>query len=114
MANYARHDRVLEAAAKRGGWKNCMTSGGGYGTTSVDRFLSEEAAESHFSGDSRQGLVLEIFYNAGGYTIGVNLKRGVCGKTIASTGNLKDRKAKERLAIAEKFIIDHPLEGAAA
>lgn len=28
---------------------------------------------------------------------------------IASTGNIKDLKAKERLEIAEKFIADHPL-----
>ena len=110
MPNYAGHDRVLGAAAERGGWRHPMTHGSHYGNPATTEYWSNEAGENHLNGDSRQGLVLEIFYNAGGYTIGVNLKRGVCGKVIATTGNLKDRKARERLEIAKQFIIDHPLE----
>ncbi len=109
MSTYSQHSRVLDAAAGRGGWKHTGSHGSHYGNPAVDYFWSEEAGLNHLNGDSRQGPVLEIFYNAGGYTVGVDLKQGVCGKVIASTGNIKDLKAKERLEIAEKFIADHPL-----
>lgn len=113
MPNYANHDRVLDAAAKKGGWKHSTSHGAYYGNPAVDEYWSDEAGLNHLDGDSLHGPVLEIFYNAGGYTIGVNLKQGVCGKVVASTGKLDKLKAKERLALAEKFILDHPLEGAA-
>jgi hypothetical protein len=113
MPDYAGHARILDAAAKKSGWPRTGSEGGYYGNPSVDFFWSKEAGLNHLDGDSRQGPVLEIFYNAGGYCIGVDFRHGVCGKVIASTGDLKALKAKERLAVAEKFILDHPLaEGA--
>ena len=113
MPDYAGHSRILDAAAEKSGWPRTGSHGSHYGSPAVDFFWSKEAGLSHLDGDSRQGPVLEIFYNAGGYCIGVDLKQGVCGKVIASTGDLKDRPAKERLAVAEQFILDHPLaEGA--
>jgi hypothetical protein len=110
MANYARHDRVLEAAARKGGWKNSISSGGGYGSLSSDLYMDDKAAESYFSGKGREGRSLSVIFNAGGYVVGVEICVGVSGKVLATTGDLKDRKAKERLAIAEKFILDHPKE----
>ena len=109
---YCNHDRVLDAAAKKAGWKHTTASGGAYGHPAVDHYWSREAGLNHLHGDSLQGPVLEVIYNAGGYVIGVDLKRGVCGKVIASTGDLKALKAKERVAIAERFILDHPLDEA--
>ena len=108
---YCNHDRVLEAAAAKGGWKHPQSHGSHYGNPATTEYWSKEAGLNHLDGDSRQGPVLEIFYNAGGYVIGVDLKQGVCGKVVASTGDLKALKAKERVALAEKFILDHPLEG---
>jgi hypothetical protein len=113
MPDYAGHWRILDAAARKGGWPQPGSHPGGYGNPAVYEYWSREAGLNHLNGDSRQGPVLEVFYNAGGYCIGVDFKHGVCGKVIASTGDLKALKAKERLAIAEKFILDHPLaEGA--
>jgi hypothetical protein len=113
MPDYAGHWRILDAAAKKGGWRHTTSHGSFYGNPATDEYWSDEAGLNHRDGDSRQGPVLEVFYNAGGYCIGVDFKHGVCGKVIASTGDLKALKAKERLAIAEKFILDHPLaEGA--
>jgi hypothetical protein len=113
MPDYAGHYRILDTAAKKGGWRRTTSHGSFYGNPATDGYWSDEAGLNHLDGDSRQGPVLEVFYNAGGYCIGVDFKHGVCGKVIASTGDLKVLKAKERLAIAEKFILDHPLaEGA--
>ena len=109
MPDYAGHSRILYAAAEKGGWKNPQSHGSYYGNPATTEYWSDEAGLNHLDGDSRQGPVLKIFYNAGGYVIGVDLKQGVCGKVIASTGDLKDRPAKERLAVAEQFILDHPL-----
>lgn len=113
MPDYAGHSRVLDAAARAGGWicRNTQGASPQFGVTqAIDWYISDEAAENHLSGDSKQGAVLEVFYNMGGYVIGANLKQGLVGKVIATTGNIKDRKAKERLEIAKQFILDHPLK----
>jgi len=111
MPNYARHGRVLDAAASVAGWRHPISSGGGYGSLSSNLYLDSEALESHVHGNGSEGRALSVIFNAGGYVVGVELRRGTTEKVLATTGDLKDRKAKERLAIAKQFILDHPKDG---
>lgn len=108
MPDYAGHSRVLDETANVAGWRHPISSGGGYGSQSSDVYLDSEAKESYVHGNGREGRSLSVIFNAGGYVVGVELRQGSTEKVLATTGDLKDKKAKERLAIAKQFILDHP------